>query len=94
VVIGRHGETPDTDGNAARAQGADRLGGWLRNRQRAELEALLTVGSSSFAALTKAYQRLPWRNDDHLRVGMVLAQVAEPGTVRQARAELAQLNFR
>jgi hypothetical protein len=32
------------------------------------------------------------RRDDHLRAGVVIARISEPGFVERARAELAALN--
>jgi hypothetical protein len=56
--------------------------------RRAELEAVVTVAAGSLAALGRAYRKLPRRNDDHLRMGVIVTRLAEPGFVERARAEL------
>jgi hypothetical protein len=59
--------------------------------RRAELEAVVTVARATLSALMRAYMRLPVREDDHLRVGAIIARVGQPGYVERARQELTAL---
>jgi hypothetical protein len=60
--------------------------------RRAELEAIVALGSASLTTVMRAFQRLPRRDDDHLRAGAIIAALAEPGAVERARTELAALD--
>jgi hypothetical protein len=57
-------------------------------------EAIVVVGSATLPALMKAFQRLRRREDDHLRVGAIIAQIGRPGMVAEAQAALARLDQR
>jgi hypothetical protein len=60
--------------------------------RREELAAIVAVGNSTFPALMRAFQKLPRRDDDHLRVGVIVTRLTQPGFLAQAKAELATLD--
>jgi hypothetical protein len=59
--------------------------------RREELAASVAVGNSIFPALMRAFQKLPRREYDHLRVGVIVTRLTKPGVLAQAKAELAAL---
>jgi hypothetical protein len=62
------------------------------SNRRAELEAIVAVGSASLTTVMRVFQRLPRRDDDHLRAGAIIAALAEPGALERARAGLGTLD--